>query len=571
MPTATKPRKAKAVSAKWRKLFRLLPMGYDPEATKAPGEWFDEDEAQRVVDFFGHPELGMIKHIEGRFAGSPFVLEPWQQAVIGCLFGWKRRDNTRRYREAFMGVPRGNGKTPLAAGICDYCLFFDGEDGAQIYSVATDVPQAALLFRHARGMIQQEPYMESRCTIRPSYRSIQLNQDPGRTYRVISSEPGGKHGFVPHLVICDEVHAWEGREVMDEITSAFAKVSRRQPLLLLITTRDFDRPSICNEKWDYAEKVATGVIQDSTFLPVLYHAGDNDDWTKESTWEKANPNLDVTVDRTALRRECEKAKATPGYENTFRRLHLNQKTEQDMRVISLDDWDACVGSYTVNEHRRCFAGLDLSSTEDLSSLGLVFADGDDTYTADALVWCPEERVKVKASKRVPYDLWARQGFLTATTGNVVDYQVIREDILRLRDEQGFEILEISFDAWGAAQLVQILQDVDGFTLVKTPQSLAHMSPATKQFLRALKAHKMKIPPNPLLRWCASNMAVHYSGKLQTGADLEDILDKVPIMPSKQSSADKIDPLVGIVLAFKSLIAHPEEWGMSIYDGARMVL
>lgn len=557
---------SRRVSAKWRKLFALLP-GYDPVATAAPGERFDEAEAEKAIAFFKE----CLKHIEGSFASHPFELRPWQRAVVGALFGWRRQDGTRRYREAFLGVPRGNGKTPLSAGICNYLLFCDNEPGAQIFSAAADVPQAALLYRHAKGMIQQEPELETRCDIHESFKSITLKADAASVYRVVSSDAGGKHGLNPHAVVCDEIHAWQGRDLMDAFTSAFAKKGRRQPLLIHITTRDFDRPSICNEKWDYAERVRNGITNDSAFLPVLYQMEDGDDWTAEETWAKCNPNIDVTVDRESLRRECEKAKAIPAYQNTFIRLHLNGKTEQDMRVIPMDDWDSC----TINENpqafidnlrgRTCFGGLDLASTSDLCSFALVFPGEDDLLDVLSWSWCPEERVKVRAKKRVDYDVWARQGWLIPTVGNETDYRVIREDINRFRDEYGFEIAEISYDAWGAAQLVQDLAEVDGFNMVKTPQTLSQMSPPTKEFLRRVKGHKLRVLRNPLLRWAASNMAVHYSGKLQMDADLDDIIDKLPIMPSKQASADKIDPVAAVILGVKSMIAHPDEWGTSVYE------
>lgn len=561
---ASKPIK---VPAKWQKLFKLLP-GYDPIATAAPGEWFDVKEAEKAIAFFHE----CLKHIEGTFAGQPFDLRDWQQAVIGCLFGWKRADGTRRYREMFMGVPRGNGKTPLSAGICNYCLFCDDEPGAQVYSAAADVPQAALLYRHAVGMIRQEPELESRCEIRDSLRCISLKSDEASVYKVVSSDAPGKHGLNPHLVIGDELHAWFGRDLMEAFESAFAKKGRRQPLQIHITTRDFDRPSVCNEKWEYAEQVRAGNVKDSAFLPVLFQAEQDDDWTDEKTWEKANPNIDVSVDRVSLRRMCEKAKSNPALENTFKRLHLNMKTEQDMRVIPMASWDMGEETFTTEDLRgmKCFGGLDLASTEDLCSFGLVFPMEDDECRVLSWSWCPEEKIKRRAEKRFPYPSWQKDGWLTATTGNQTDYRVIREDICKLRNEYGFDILEISFDGWNAAQIVQDLMEHDGFAMVKTPQSLSQLSAPTKEFLRRVKAGKLKHQANPLLRWAASNLAVHYSGKVQENADLEDILDKVPVMPSKQSSADKIDPITAIVLGFKSMIAHPDEWGTSNYEKSGIV-
>lgn len=561
--------KLRSIPAAWRKLFKLIP-GYDPVGTAAPGEWFDAESAQKACAFFP----ACLQHIEGTFAGSPFELGDWQRAIVGSLFGWKRADGSRRFREALIGVGRGNGKTPLAAGICLYMLFCDGEPGAQIYGAAADVPQAGLLYRHAVGMIHREPELDSRCEVRDSLRSVSLRSDPASVYRVVSSDAGGKHGYTPHLVIADELHAWEGRLLMEAFETGFAKAGRRQPLLLHITTRDFDRPSVCNEKWDYAQKVRDGIIADSAFLPALYELGDDDDWRDEKTWRKANPNIGVSVDAGALRRAVEKAKADPAYENSVRRLHFNQRTEQDLRVVPMEAWDQCFETFTAADLRgqRCFAGLDLASTDDLCSLGLVFPapDGTDCCRVLSYSWCPAERVAVRTQKRIPYHTWQREGWLTATTGNVTDYGVIREDICRLRDAMGLQIVEISFDAWGAAQLVQDLQDRDGFTLVRTPQSLMQLSAPTKEYLRRIKSGRIRHNGNPLLRWANSNMAVHYQGRLQAAADTEDILDKVPIMPSKQNSSDKIDPAVAVILAFKSMIAHPEEYGVSRYESAGLV-
>jgi phage terminase large subunit-like protein len=169
---------------------------------------------------------------------------------------------------------------------------------------------------------------------------------------------------------------------------------------------------------------------------------------------------------------------------------------------------------------------------------------------------------------VPYQAWAREGFLTATVGNQTDYNVIEREIVALRDVHGLNIAEISFDGWNAAQITSTLAETYGFAMIKTPQSLMQMSAPTKEFLRRIKGGTLKHPRNPLLRWAASNAAVHYSGKLQMDADLETILDKVPIMFSKQSSGDKIDPVCAVALAFKSMIAHPDQWGTSVYASAR---
>jgi phage terminase large subunit-like protein len=243
----------------------------------------------------------------------------------------------------FLYVPRKNGKTPLSAGICNYVLFCDGEPGAQIYSAAAEKEQAALLYRHAVGMITQEPELDSRARIYKGHKSVVLKDDPGSVFKVLSADADTKHGGNSHLVLIDELHAQPNRELVDVLQTSMASANRPQPLLVHITTADFDRESICNEKHDYACKVRDGIIEDESFLPIIYEVTKDDDWKDERVWHKANPNLGVSVSLDYLRRECKRAQDTPTYENTFKRLHLNLKTQNDVRWLQLDRWDACAG------------------------------------------------------------------------------------------------------------------------------------------------------------------------------------------------------------------------------------
>jgi len=512
------------ISQRWLDLFSLLP-GYDPVATAAPGEWFDGAAADHAVDFF--PEC--LRHIEGKFAGDPFFLAPWQQAVIGCLFGWKRETGHRRYREAMLGVPRGNGKTPLAAGICLYALFCDQEHGAQIYGAAADIPQAALLFRHAKGMVMREAELESRCKINESHKSIVSREDVNSAYRVVSSDAPGKHGYTPHLVICDELHAWHGTDLMEAFESAFAKAGREQPLLLHITTQDFDRPSVCNIKWEYAEKVRDGRNPDSAFLPILYHADEGDDWTQESTWEKANPNIDVSVDRVSLARMCRKALAEPSYENTFKRLHLNIRTQQDVRWLQLEKWDACDGAPLPDG--PCYAGLDLASTTDIAALVLYFPE---SHSLAPYFWIPADRAEERERRdRVPYLTWARQGLIDMTPGNVIDYNHIRARVNELSG--AYDIRQIGYDPWNARHLAQQLQDEDGLPMIEFRQGYVSMNEPTKHFERLLMSGDLRHGGNPVLRWMAGNATARTdpSGNIK---------------PDKARSKEKIDGIVASVMA-----------------------
>ncbi len=317
------------ISKKWEALLRLIP-GYDPIGT-ANGAWFDAKAAQLALDFF--PEC--LRHIEGDLADKPFVLQPWQQSFVANLIGWKRKDESgrtvRRYRETLLYVPRKNGKPPLAAGVALLIFFTDPERGQQDYIAASDREQAGLLFRHCKGMVEREPALSDRCRIYGGNaaggqsRSIVREQD-GSFLRIVSADAESKHGGNTHLAIVDELHAQPNRDLVDVLQTSMASANRPQPLLICITTADYDRPSICNEKHGYASKVRDGIIQDPSFLPCIYEAGREDKLTDEAVWRKANPNLGVSVSLDFLKRETQRAKDTPAYENTVRQLHLNQIT-----------------------------------------------------------------------------------------------------------------------------------------------------------------------------------------------------------------------------------------------------
>lgn len=512
-----------------RKLFALIP-GYDPVATASPGEFFDQATARHALDFFGT----QLQLIEGEAANRPFQLEAWQEAIIACLFGWHRADGTRRYREAMIYVPRKNGKTPFCAGIVNLVMFTDGEPGAQIYSAAAEREQAALIFRHASGMIARNPAMASRARIYRSFRSIEYAAE-GTVYKALSADADTKHGLGAHLVIVDELHAHRDGELVDVLLTSTA--ARRQPLVIYITTADYARESVCNTKYDYASKVRDGVIPDSSFFPVLYEASVDDDWTDPKVWAKANPNLGVSVKLDYLERECQRAKSEPSYENTFKRLHLNIRTQQDVRWIPLDKWNACDGE--VDEAalagRECFGGLDLSSKLDVTAWVLVFppTDEDPKWRVLPRFFVPEDNARDRERRdRVPYTTWAAQGFIALTPGNVVDYEHVKAVIAE--DARRFTIREIAYDSWNATQIALQLQDV-GATMVEFGQGYRSMSEPSKEFERLIVSRDLAHGGNPVLTWMASHVAAESDPAGN-------------IKPSKKKSTERIDGIVATVMA-----------------------
>ena len=529
------------ISEKWRKLFKLLP-GYCPIATAAAGEWFDGSAAEKVVAFFAE----YATHIEGEFAGRPFALETWQQASIGCLFGWKRADGMRRYREAMFYIPRKNGKSTLCGGIVNAIAFLDDEPGAQIYSAAAEREQAALVYRQTKGQILNNRELEAMTQIYASMKSIEY--PGGVVFKALSADADTKHGFNTHAAIVDELHAHKSRDLFDVLATSTG--SRRQPVIVTITTADFERPSICNEKHDYACKVRDRVFDDSSFLPIIYEAPRDADWTDPDVWAMANPNLGVSVKLEYLERECRKAKAIPAYENTFRRLHLNQRTQNDVRLISLDAWDAGKHEIDLDSLKAvpCFGALDMGATSDFTAFVLSFILEDGSPFFLPFFWLPANPRRRDERMQAQLDAWAVAGWIKRTEGNAVDYATVLQDITNLG--QRFAIREIAGDPWNAMQALQQLQG-EGFEIVEFRQGFASMAAPTKQFMDLLASGRVHHDGNPVLRWMAGNAAGE-----------RDAQENLKI--SKKKSTEKVDGVVCAIMGLgRSMVAGTDS--KSVYE------
>ena len=524
--------------------------GYDPHRGAKDYEFY-EPEARAAVEFF-HTKL---THAKGPKFGQLFALEEWQQAIIANLFGWHHKETgLKRYRECLCYVPRGNGKTAMAAGIVLLGLFNYGDDGSEIYGAASEYKQASLVFSHARMMVLKNPELKADCSLFAGQaKSIQRGEDVGfSTYRVMSSASDAAHGFNTSLAVIDELHTQPNSNLVDAIGTSMGK--REESLLIHITTADFDREgSVCNAKHRYGISVRDGIIDDPTFLPVIYEAEDGDDWKDENVWIKANPNLGVSHFMDHLRREKKKAENDPTYENTFRRFYLNQKTQQAHRIIPMEKWDSCAGIVNYNDlkGRACFMGLDLSTTSDITAGVYVFPGGDAPWDVFCRFWIPKDNAELRQTRdRVPYLTWAKDGLVTLTDGDDVDQRFVRHQINE--DAKHFHINQIAFDPFNAAKISGELQDEDGFNLIQYRQGMLSMAGPTKELLRMIRGQQINHGGNPVLRWMASNV---------TGR--EDHLENM--MPDKKKSFEKIDGVVSLIMAIGLATKARRSDGNSVYD------
>ena len=495
--------------------------------------WFDETAADRVCYFFER----CLTHTTGELAGQAFLLIPWQRDLLRKLFGWKRPDGTRRYRVLFLMIPRKNGKSTLAAGIALYLLLGDCEPGAQVYSCAADREQARIVFREASNMLRASPHLLALCKnaiFTDHIKSLQLNA----SYRTLSSDAGTKHGLNPSGIIFDELHTQTTRDLYDTMHTAVG--ARRQPLEIYITTAGNRRHSICHDMYDYACKVRDGIVKDDKFLPAIYEATADDDWTDPAVWAKANPNLGISIKLDYIRDECAKAVVTPNYQNTFRQLHLNQWVEQETRWLDVKRWDEGVGPYDWRDiparmkGRVAFAGMDLSATTDITAFVLMFPPiGDeDTWFLLPKFYIPKENMRERSVRdRVPFEEWVRMKAIAATEGNMVDYRYLKKDILDTATT--YTIREIAFDAWNSSQLVIELGD-EGLNMVQFRQGYGSLSAPSKLFEGLIAERKIAHGGHPILRWMVSNVA-----KKQDPAG--------NIKPDKEKSNDRIDGIVAAIM------------------------
>lgn len=537
MVVATRTRKTPAKAVTTNRLDLRRPpaaiAGYDPRRDAGDCRW-DAAAARQAVDFFP----AFLSHHKGH--QGPFKLERWQKAIVATLFGWRRADGTRRYREALIAVPRKNGKTHLGAGLALYCLLCDREPGPEVYSAAFSREQASLVFAAAVGMIRADRGLSDYCQIVDSGRKIFSRNGDGR-YTALPAEAASAHGYNPSAVIFDELHTQRTRDLYDVLKTGTG--ARRQPLFVSITTAGFDRHSICYEMWQYARQVRDGIIRDAGFLPVLYEAGDGADWQQEKTWRECNPNLGVSVSVEFLREECERAKALPSYENTFRNLYLNQWTEQAERWLSLEAWQRGNEPLPDLSAKPAWAGLDLSATADLTALCLAWKRPDGGYYLLPHFWIPGEALKKRVHRdRVPYDVWAKEGLITIQAGREsIDHDLLIRDV-----EQWLRIhkcRQIAVDRWNAEHVCNVLSR-DGFEVVKFGQGFASMSGPTKLFEQLVIDGKLQHGGHAVLAWNAANVAVSIDAAENK-------------KPDKAKSTERIDGIVAAIMAVGLASVHRE--------------
>jgi len=445
-------------------------------------------------------------------------------------------------------IPTHN--TTMVAGIGLYLLVADNEPGAEIYSAATKRDQARLSHGEATRMAKSSPQIRRLVTI---YKDNIHIKDTAAKFEPLGADADTIDGLNVHGALVDELHAHKTREVWDQLETATG--SRRQPLMAAITTSGFDRQSICYLLHDYTEKILTGVIEDDSWFGVIYSLDDEDEWEDETNWIKANPNLGVSKKWDDMRRKAMRAKEMPSALNAFLRLELDVWTESETKWMNMEHWKQCgaMADAAGLRGRICYAGLDLSSNIDISALLLIMPPQapDDLYQILCRFWIPEESMQERIhNDRVPYDVWVRQGYITATPGNVIDYSYILAQIDE--DMQAYDIQELAFDRWGATKIQTDLMELGGEDwLVQFGQGFSSMSGPMKELEKLVLGHRLAHGNNPVLTWMADNLVARQDPAGN-------------IKPDKAKSREKIDGIVALIMGLDRALRH-EPRRRSVYE------
>lgn len=452
--------------------------------------------------------------------GAPFILLPWQRQIVHDVFGWKRRDNDeRRFNEVYIEVPRKNGKSYFVSALALYLLIADGQDSPEVYVAASNREQSGIVYKDVVSMIRQSKWLGERTTI-VQYKSLITAPKRNGILRALSREGKGSHGTYPSAVIRDELHEWTGSKaesLAEALTSGWG--GRNSPLLIDITTAGFgSQPTMAKQQHEKALRFAAGKCEQPNFYGVVYGADLDDDWTSESTWQKANPSYNLV--KKNLANEIAKAKASLSAENSFKRLYLDVWTQQQTRWLSMERWDECTDATLTLESlkgRDVVIGMDLGSTYDLTALSLLFRLDNGSWAVFCRCFMPSKSVeRYTTQDAIPYSEWAKSTpegaitpYLTATNGVskgvTVDFGTVIAAVLQIKAD--FNLLHIGFDPAGAAQVVPPLENDHGIPCTPIYQNLKDMTAGAKELERRLVSGELPLERNPCFRWQAGNVEV----------------------------------------------------------------
>lgn len=497
---------------------------------------FEPAKAEKVAKF-----LQLLPHTKGKWAGKRELikLEPWQLFSVCVPFGWlRKKDGTRRYRTMLVFVPRKNGKSIIGGGLGVYMFTADGEFGAEVYSGATTEKQAWEVFRPAKQMIERTPELREHFGVEVNASNMARLED-GSRFEPVIGKPGD--GSSPSCAIVDEYHEHQDSTLFDTMETGMG--AREQPVMLVITTAGSSIGGPCHQLVRDSERMLEGVIDRPDLWPALFTIDQGDDWTSEEALRKANPNFGISISEDFLLARQRDAMQSATRQATFRTKHLNEWVGAKNAWLNMLRWKEAPSRKSLAEldGRPCFIGLDLASKIDIAGNILLFppVEGDPLWHVHGRYYLPEARVIEELdSNTARYREFDALGLLTLTDGEVIEFEVIKED---LREFAGrFDVQAVAYDPWQATQLAQEME-LEGLPMVEVRQTVQNISEPMKEVEALVLQRKLAHGDCPVLTWMASNVVA----KL-------DVKDN--IYPNKERPENKIDGIIGLIMALSRATA-----------------
>lgn len=508
------------------------------------------DKAEHICRF-----LELLPHIKGEWAGQKIQLEAWQIFILTTVFGWYRKNGRRRFRTAYIEVPRKNAKSTLSSGVALYMLTADGEAGAEVYSAATTRDQARIVFDDAKQMASMEPGFRQRFGVKVLAHSIYEVINNGR-FVPLSAEGSTLDGLNIHFAVVDELHAHKTRAVYDVLETGTG--ARAQSLLWNITTAGDNRAGICYEQRSYVTGLLNSVLrrhdglgypvkgtiaEDDTYFGIIYTIDDEDDWADEKCWAKANPNYNVSIYPDDIKRLAEKAERVMGARNNFLTKRLNVWVNAAAAWMDMRQWDKCnAAGLSIDDFagRPCWIGMDLAEKRDIAAIVAVF-ERDGRYFVFPRFYLNDEAIEEGSNSQ--YEGWREAGHLCGNPGNVTDFDRIAADLKSWCEQ--FDVREIPFDPaltrYFATKLLE-----EGLPLVEMRQAPMTFTSAITELENFVAEGKIVFDGNPVMTWMASNVVIResrFNGLKH---------------PGKERDENKIDGVVALLMALARALTHVED-------------
>ena len=502
---------------------------------KNPLYTFDEKQVDKVLAF-----SRLCYHVTGQKRGKPIELAPWQQFIIANLFGFIRVDNgLRKYRTAYIEVPRKSGKSTFVSIIVNWFLIC--EQGQQdIFTAAVSRDQARIVFDAARQMIVLNPTLKKRVKV---FQHHIVEPKNNSTLKPLAAKAKTIEGTNPSLAIVDEYHLHPDNSVYSALSLGMG--ARPNAMLIAITTAGTDTISPCKQQNEYVQKLLEGDAEDDSYFGVIYTLDSEKEYEQESSWIKANPNLGVSVDVEELRAQVKRSKAINSTLTETLTKRFNIWCQGEQQWIKRDSWLKCAGIVDTMPQDDLIIGLDLSSSNDLTAIGMLFPR-DNHFQFMGRYYIPESLLKLSENKNAHiYQKWVQDGHLIATSGDTIDYDYIKNDILELAQE--YNLISVAYDPWNATYLTTQLIG-EGITVEKAIPGFRTMSPASKELEVYTSLQRLTHDNNPVMNWAVSNVV------METDAAGN-------IKPTKAKSPNKIDPAIGLINAFHVYMLEVQEKNM----------